>query len=222
VQGRFERDLFSFIRKIRVIRGSSDFGLKVRPRGSMSRIRQIWLIVVLVLCSWFGMQAVHELGHVLHAWLSGAGVTRVVLDPLQFSRTDVSPNPHPQFVAWGGAIWGCLIPLAAHAIARGVRWSGWYVLAFFAGFCLIANGGYLGAGALVGAGDAGDLIRSGAPQGALVLFGVVAAGGGLWLWNGLGSHFGLGPAPRPVSRSVAWGLTAVLFSMLLIECLWFR
>jgi len=65
----------------------------------------------------------------------------------EFSRTDLSSNPHSQFVAWGGPPWGCLIPLAAY----------WFILKFhtprlqqfcrfFAGLCLIVNGGYIGFG----------------------------------------------------------------------------
>ncbi len=34
------------------------------------------------------------------------------------------------------------------------------------------------------AGDAGDLLRLGAPVGALIGFGVAAVSGGLWVWNG--------------------------------------
>jgi hypothetical protein len=187
----------------------------------MSRLLRSWFVLVVVLGSWFAMQAVHEFGHLLHAWLSGGVVQRLVLHPLQFSRTDLAANPHPQFVAWGGAVWGCLLPLSALGMARCFRWSWWYAVAFLAGFCLVANGAYLGAGAFVGAGDAGDLLRYGAPRWSLVAFGVAAVSGGFWLWNGLGPHFGLGPAARPVSRAAAWSVTGLLLALLLIECLWF-
>src|SRR5215472_11635577 len=75
-----------------------------------NRVHQFVLIASTLLFSWLAMQAVHELGHVLHAWASGGTVTKVLLVPLEISRTDVSPNPHPQFVAWGGPIWGALLP----------------------------------------------------------------------------------------------------------------
>lgn len=42
------------------------------------------------------MQIVHESGHVLAAWLSGATVERVVLLPI--SRTDTNGVEHPLFV----------------------------------------------------------------------------------------------------------------------------
>src|SRR5262249_25255242 len=112
----------------------------------MTRLFQVLLIVSTILFSWLAMMAVHECGHVLHAWLSGGTVQQVVLHPLDISRTDVWPNPYPLFVAWGGAIWGCVIPLLVLAGVRGLRWPYWYLAAFFAGFCLIANGAYLGAG----------------------------------------------------------------------------
>lgn len=63
---------------------------------SRSRILQAILIVSAFGLSWLAMMAVHELGHVLHAVASGGTVVGVVLNPLEISRTDVSPNPHPQ------------------------------------------------------------------------------------------------------------------------------
>jgi hypothetical protein len=45
-----------------------------------------------------------------------------------------------------------------------------YLPRFFAGFCLIANGIYLGVGSFSGVGDAGDLLRYGAPRGTLIAF----------------------------------------------------
>ena len=147
--------------------------------------------------SWLAMEAVHEAGHVLHAALSGGRVAHVELPWLGFSRTDLAVNPSPRFVAWGGPVWGAAAPLLvwllwAAAFRRRGRWeqiSG-RALQFFAGFCLVANGAYLGVGWMDRAGDAGDLIRRGTPVGVLILFGAVATGAGLWLWHRLG----LGPS----------------------------
>ncbi len=116
------------------------------------------LIVATLGLSWLLMMAVHELGHALNAWLSGASVQRIVLHPLAISRTDVSPNPHPLLVAAGGAMWGTLIPLGLLGIASGRNYR--FLLAFFAGFCCLANGIYLAAGSLYRVGDAGDLLRA--------------------------------------------------------------
>jgi hypothetical protein len=100
------------------------------------------LVVSTLALSWLLMQVVHEFGHVLHAWASGGIVVRVVLHPLEISRTDVSPNPRPQFVAWGGAAWGSLIPLLMLVV---VRWGGKNKMPRRAGgvspliACLVAN-----------------------------------------------------------------------------------
>jgi hypothetical protein len=178
------------------------------------------LITSLVTFSWFGMMAVHELGHVLHAWVSGGTVVRVVLHPAQFSRTDVSPNPRPLMVAWGGAIWGCVIPLLVWAMARHVAPKHMHLAVFFAGFCLIANGAYLAAGAFVLAGDAGDLLAHGAARWQLVCFGVVATAAGLYLWNGLGPQFGWGLSARPVDRKAAVLIALVVSLLLAAEIKW--
>ena len=56
--------------------------------------------------SWLGMMVIHEIGRVLLAWSSGGAVSRVVLGPLAFSRSELPKNPHPLFVASGGALVG--------------------------------------------------------------------------------------------------------------------
>lgn len=188
----------------------------------MARIFQILLIASLLASSWLGMMIVHEAGHVLHAWLSGGTVTRVVLGPLIISRTDVQPNPHPLFEVWGGPVWGCLIPVVVWLIARwrSVSWA--YLAAFFAGFCLIANGCYLGVGVFDRVGDAGDLLRHGGAAWTLILFGIAAVVSGLWLWNGLGVHFGLTTTSRgTVHEGHALAMAVVLALLILCEVLFF-
>ena len=142
-------------------------------------------VALAVLVAWFAMQAVHECGHVLAAWLSGGTIRRVVLHPLTISRTDVSPNPHPLIVAWSGPVFGILAPVALLVLRKAfsVRLSTFFH--FFAGFCLIANGAYIGAGSFYEIGDAGDLLRHGAPHWTLVAFGVVSLTTGLWIWHRL-------------------------------------
>jgi hypothetical protein len=181
------------------------------------RLSQIQLIVATLLFSWLAMQAVHEWGHMLHAWMSGGTVTAVLLHPLEISRTDVSPNPHPQFVAWGGPLWGCLIPHALYALVRWRNWSRTWLAAFFAGFCLIANGAYLLGGGLFPVGDAADLLRHGAPRAALFIFGVAAIASGLYLWNGLGKHFGLGINATATDGKAAWAMSGAVVLLILLE-----
>jgi hypothetical protein len=183
------------------------------------RMYQALLIVFLISVSWLSMMAVHEFGHVLHTMLSGGRVERVVLHPLQISRTDVSPDPHPKFVAWGGAIWGTVIPLGLLAMVRVVARKYTYLAAFFAGFCCLANGLYLAAGSFGGVGDAGDLLRHGAARWHLWLFGVPISIFGLWLWNGLGPQFGFGSANAQVNSRVAVGLGFTLLMIVVLELL---
>ena len=142
------------------------------------------------------MMAVHELGHVLHAWVSGATVSAVRVPLLGLSITDFSTNPHPHFVAWGGIVWGSALPVLAWAVLRLLRWPGWKPAQFFAGFCLIANGVYIAVGWTTHAGDAGDLVDYGTPVWVLVTVGSCAAGAGLYLWHLMGAGPSLPPSPR--------------------------
>lgn len=175
------------------------------------------LIASLVGLCWLGMQAVHEFGHVLHASIGGGTVTRVVLHPLTISRTDVDPNPRPTFVTWGGPLWGSVLPLVAWGIARVMRCRAWPVLAFFAGFCLIANGAYLGSAVWLPVGDAADLLRQGTPLWRLVVFGLITIPLGLRLWNGLGRHFGLGAEAPALNRATVWTMFVMFALLLLLE-----
>ncbi len=176
-----------------------------------ARFQQIVLIGSTLGYCWLGMQIVHEMGHVLAAYASGETVHALVLNPMVISRTDVSHDRHPLAVIWSGPILGALIPLASLAFARLLRCRLFYLFQFFAGFCLIVNGAYVGVGSLGRVGDAGDLLGHGAPRWTLILFGLVCAPLGLWLWNGLGPHFGLGKAKGAVDgRAVLWALGLVL------------
>jgi hypothetical protein len=139
--------------------------------------------------AWYAMQVVHEGGHVLAAWLTGGTVERIELHLLSISRTDVAPNPQPLIVAWGGPMFGVLAPLTVlGAIKRPRRGFGKF-LHFFAGFCLIANGAYIGAGSFNAVGDAGDLLRYGAPRWTLMAFGATALVAGLWIWHRVNWRF---------------------------------
>jgi hypothetical protein len=163
------------------------------------------------------MMVVHEFGHVLGAWLTGGTVAKVVAHPLTISRTELSDNPHPLFVAWAGPAGGVLLPLAALALAHFCRMPGTYLLLFFTGFCLIANGAYIGVGACEGVGDAGDLLRHGAVRWQLWGFGVVTAPLGLWLWHKQGLHFGLGRAKGEVHPVATYVCLSMLIVLVLAE-----
>lgn len=181
------------------------------------RFFQVLLILSSLAFSWLAMQAVHEAGHVLHLWLTGGTVNYVVLHPLEISYTAPGENPHPLLVAWGGAIWGCAIPLVVVALVRAFARSHVYLARFFAGFCLMANGAYLAADSFVRGGDARDLVAHGVPQWLLIVAGIPAVAAGLWLWNGLGPHFGLGAAQGRVDRRAAWAVFSVLMIVVSLE-----
>jgi hypothetical protein len=174
------------------------------------------LIVSTLLGSWLGMQAVHESGHALAGLLTGGRVARVVLNPLTISRTDLAENPHPLIVVWAGPFAGVLLPLAAWGVAAWVRMPGAFVLRFFAGFCLIANGAYIGCGSFYDVGDCGEMLRHGSPMWLLWLFGAAALPAGLWLWHRQGVHFGFGPAKGRVSPRIAYAVLAACLGLLLV------
>ena len=115
--------------------------------------------------------AFHELGHVSAAVASGGGVKRVVLHPMTISQTDVYPNPSPGRVVWAGPLMGCLIPLVIAVAMPSNRLTVSKLARFFAGFCLIANGAYIGIGAFYRVGDCAEMLRTGSPHWVLVLFG---------------------------------------------------
>ncbi|AMV21982.1 hypothetical protein [Planctomyces sp. SH-PL14] len=149
-----------------------------------SRRTEAVAAVALVLACWWGMQMVHEAGHVLAALVSGGRVVAVELRPWAISRTDVDPNPSPLLVVWGGPVVGVLVPLVAWSILRACRVAAAALVRFFAGFCCVANGVYIAVGGLSGIGDGADLLRHGASPWTLVVFGTVAVAVGLGLWNG--------------------------------------
>lgn len=149
------------------------------------RLKQVLFLLLLMLNSWLWMQAIHELGHVLAAQVSGGSVDRVVWHILSISRTDVSTNPYPGIVCWAGPVVGCILPLLICLLARRHHQAD-KLMRFFAGFSLIANGAYLSIGSLDQVGDAGDLLRLGCPLWLLWIFGLAAILAGLFLWHGLG------------------------------------
>ncbi len=185
----------------------------------MTRIHQLLLIALTLLLAWLWMQIVHELGHCLGAWATGGTVSRVVLHPLAISRTDVAPNPRPLVVVWAGPLIGVLLPLVAGGLAEAVHSRLAWLLRFFAGFCLLANGLYIGVGSFGGVGDAGDMLRQGSPPWTLWLFGFVAAPAGLALWNGLGANFGMGRHAPPVDRRATYFSLGLLTATVVAESL---
>jgi hypothetical protein len=187
----------------------------------MKRFTQVLLIVTFIGFCWLAMQAIHETGHVLAACLTGAKVAKVVLYPLTFSRTDLSDNPHPLAVVWGGPLFGSLCPLLIFLLARAVRLAWLYLPRFFVGFCLIANGAYIGAGwFLADEGDPRVMMANGSPIWLLVLFGVLTIPLGLLLWHRQGANFGLGQAGGRVNARAAITSAVLFLAVFTSELLW--
>ena len=175
------------------------------------------LMASTLLGSWLGMQAVHELGHVFGAWLTGGRVQQVVLHPLTISRTDLAENPSPLVVVWAGPLVGALLPLLSWVFAAAAKMPGSFVLRFFAGFCLVANGLYISLGSFGHIGDCGEMLRHGSELWHLWLFGLVTVPAGVWMWHGQGAEFGLGKSPRPVSPIIAYTSAAICILILTVE-----
>jgi hypothetical protein len=181
-------------------------------------LRRAAHFLAVVALSWLLMQVVHELGHVLGSSLSGGTVERVVLHPLTISRTDIADDPRPLLTLWAGPVMGVVLPLIGILLARRCGPSLSRDLRFFAGFCPIANGAYVGYGSFDGIGDAGELLRHGAPLWSLWLFGAATIVAGFGLWHQLGPWLGWHPSlPRPTWRYVI-GLWLVLALVVLLEC----
>jgi len=186
---------------------------------SVKRVDQLVLVISFVGFSWLAMQAVHESGHVLGAWFSGADIEKVVLHPLTISRTDISYNPHPLVEIWAGPLAGILFPLAALLVAWRLHAPRLYLFRFFAAFCLVANGVYIGLDSFGGSGDAAELVHYGTPRFLLVAFGLAAFTSGMLLWNGLGPQFGFGEAKGRVERNAAIVSLSLFTLIVLVEVL---
>lgn len=177
-------------------------------------LRRVVLNLSALLGSWLGMQAVHELGHVLGAWITGGRVARVVLHPLTISRTDVVENAHPLFVVWAGPLGGVCLPLLIWACVAKWRPHVAFLPRFFAGFCLLANGLYIGIGSFDRVGDCDEMLQHGSPLWLLWGFGLLTAPVGLWCWHDQGRHFGWGRPPLEVSYAATCASVVVCLVLL--------
>lgn len=178
---------------------------------------QIAFAIGMLGLSWVGMMAVHELGHVLGAWITGGTVQRVVVPVFGFSRTDVQPNSSPGVTVWAGPAVGVLLPILMWFVAARLPWSSFEKpLRFFAGFCLVVNGAYLSLGTFDRIGDVGVMLDTGTPIWVLWAFGACTIPVGFAIWHGLGERFGL---PTIKTRWIAWCIlsAAIIVCFLDIE-----
>jgi hypothetical protein len=105
------------------------------------------------------------------------------------------------------------------AVAWGFRTPLLYLWRFFTGFCLVANGVYVGFGPNSSGLDTETMLRHGSTRGIMLAFGIPAVLLGLRLWHGSGQHFGLGdPDGRVDTRAVVVSI-ALLAAVISIELL---
>ena len=107
-------------------------------------------------------------------------------------------------------------PIAGLGGGSGGPVAGAFLLRFFAGFCLLANGLYIGIGSFDRIGDCGEMLRHGSELWQLWLFGAVTVPAGLCLWHRQGKHFGLGPAEGQVSRAAAYASLGVCLALITV------
>jgi hypothetical protein len=159
---------------------------KFRNEVIKTMIRQLGIVLLATIASWYGMMAIHEVGHCLAAWVTGGVVEKVHFPLLGFSQTFYHENPHPLAVAWAGAA-GCAV-LAALLLraSRNMRRPYQQALLYFAGFSLIANGLYLGLGGFDRVGDCAELLNHGAKLWQLVAVGIGASALGVYSWHRMG------------------------------------
>ncbi len=184
----------------------------------MQRTQQILFAIVAIATCWFGMLVLHEMGHVVGAFLSGGTVERIVLYPLTISSTHVSPNPNPGLVVWLGPVWGATFPLVVAWLcpARSI----WRKLAvFFAGFCLIANGAYIGIGSIDQIGDCKEMANTGTSAAVMIAFGIVCVPSGFYLWHRLGSIRNYFDSQNQIPSIVTISIAVFLILMLTVEFL---
>lgn len=138
-------------------------------------------ITLTIMAWWWLMMAVHEFGHVLGCFVSGATIEYVTLWPWTISQTMRSGSHSPLVDTWAGPLVGMVAPLMIWICCRRFKVGDW--IGGWTGFCLIVNGVYLAAGWIESAGDAADLVHLGMPVWLLIVVGSVAGGLGLWCWH---------------------------------------
>jgi len=85
------------------------------------------------------------------------------------------------------------------------------------GATFAGDGAYIGIGSFGKIGDAGEMLRHGCPIWPLWLFGAACFPLGLYLWNGLGPHFGLGTAAGKVDPRTAYVSCGLLLLTVVVK-----
>jgi hypothetical protein len=152
----------------------------------IGRYQQLGFLTLAIIFSWYGMMAIHELGHCLTAIATGGGVEKIHIPLKGYSLTEYTSRPSPLLTIWAGPIFGALFPLLFLPTIGCLPRVGRHFILFFAGFCLIANGIYLGLGSQLRVGDCEELYEYGAHAWQMILPGSLFTMLGFYLWHRMG------------------------------------
>ncbi len=178
--------------------------------GTARFLIQLIMIGSLCLFSWLAMMLVHEAGHALAAQLTGGHVHEVAWYPTVFSYTDIHSNPSPLLVVWAGPVVGMVIPLLILMFHRWIDNATAYLSVFFAGFCLLANGLYIGIGWIDHVGDTVVMQTHGTPIPVMIAFGLLSTPAGLYLWHRVSRKVGLAKTSQcRIHPKHAWFMAAL-------------
>ena len=143
----------------------------------------IWLkFTFTLLLSWYPFMCTHEFGHIISAKLNGGQVEEVILVPWRFSQTVISGSTDSLMDVWAGPFIGVLVPCLLCLTLKIIRKSNFYTTTF-CGFCLLANGLYLGVGWIDKVGDCKDILANGGNVTSMIIFGLCACASGLLFWH---------------------------------------
>lgn len=139
------------------------------------------LLITAILC-WYPFMCLHELGHILSAQFTGGRIQEIILVPWKFSQTVIRHSHHPLIDAWAGPLLGVTLPLFAYSLHKKFKRENDF-LSILTGFCLMANGLYIGLGWIDKVGHAGDIITHNFSIISMILFGIISSTTGLFIWH---------------------------------------
>ena len=132
--------------------------------------------------SWYPFMCIHELGHCISAKINRGSIESVTLVPWRFSQTVIRDSRNPLMDAWMGPVIGVILPLLIWLICKKHPKMDFYST-LFAGFCLLANGLYIGIGWIDKIGDCGDILKHQGNTPSMLFFGILTVIPGFLLWH---------------------------------------
>jgi hypothetical protein len=147
----------------------------------------------------------HEIGHVVGAWLTGGQTHSLVVHPFSTSSVEVNPDPRPLVTHIAGIL---APPLVGLALFRGLRpflSPALLPLLLVPSIAWASSGLYLLVGAALQAGDALVLMQQGVPRTLLFAAGVACVPVSAHLAQRLFPLLGLDRGSPPARRVVVLG-----------------